>query len=60
MFCKGCKTRRSRGATQRHALTVVEHLASDLVNLTLIKDADHRLSREEDRAKLGAAIEAMG
>jgi hypothetical protein len=30
------------GATQRHALTVVEHLASDLVNLTLIKDGDHR------------------
>jgi pimeloyl-ACP methyl ester carboxylesterase len=44
----------------RHALKLVEHLPADPVSLTLIKDGDHRLSREEDLARLWAAIEAMG
>jgi pimeloyl-ACP methyl ester carboxylesterase len=44
----------------RHALTLVEHLAFDPVSLTLIKDGDHRLSREEDLARIEAAIEWMG
>jgi pimeloyl-ACP methyl ester carboxylesterase len=44
----------------RHAMALVEHLASDPVTLTLIKDGDHRLSRDEDLARLNAAIEGMG
>lgn len=44
----------------RHAMTLVEHLAFDPVSLTLVKDGDHRLAREEDLARLSAAIEAMG
>ena len=43
----------------KHALTLVEHLAGDPVALTLIKDGDHRLSREEDIERLLAAIEAI-
>jgi pimeloyl-ACP methyl ester carboxylesterase len=43
----------------QHAMTLVEHLAGDPVTLTLIKDGDHRLSRESDIARLIAAIEAI-
>ena len=43
-----------------HAMQLVEHLAGDPVAITLIKDGDHRLSREEDIARLLAAITAMG
>jgi len=44
----------------RHAMTLVEHLAGDPVVLTLIKDGEHRLSRDEDLARLEQAIEALG
>lgn len=44
----------------RHAMTLVEHLPSDDVALTLIKDGDHRLSRPEDVERLIAAVAAMG
>jgi pimeloyl-ACP methyl ester carboxylesterase len=43
----------------RHALALVEHLAHDPATLTLIKDGDHRLSREEDLRRLLAAVEAI-
>jgi pimeloyl-ACP methyl ester carboxylesterase len=43
----------------RHALTLVEHLSADPVTLTFIVDGDHRLSRDEDLARLGAAVELM-
>jgi len=43
----------------RHALTLVEHLSADPVTLTFIVDADHRLSRDEDLARRGAAVELM-
>lgn len=43
----------------RHALTLAEHLAADPVTLTFIADGDHRLSREEDLAQLGAAVALM-
>lgn len=43
----------------RHALTLVEHLHADPTTLSFIADGDHRLSREEDLARLGAAIELM-
>lgn len=39
-----------------HAMTLVEHLAGDNVTLSLIKDGDHRLSREEDIAALISAV----
>jgi pimeloyl-ACP methyl ester carboxylesterase len=43
----------------RHALELVEHLPGDSVSMTLIKDGDHRLSRDEDLERLTAAIEAI-
>jgi pimeloyl-ACP methyl ester carboxylesterase len=43
----------------RHALTLMEHLSGDQSVITLIKDGDHRLSREEDLARLVAAIEGL-
>ncbi|RAH99483.1 alpha/beta hydrolase [Acuticoccus sediminis] len=43
----------------RHALQLVDRLAHDDVVVTLIKDGDHRLSREEDLVRLIAAVEGM-
>ena len=43
----------------RHAMTLMEHLADEQAVITLIKDGDHRLSRDEDLARLVAAIEAI-
>jgi pimeloyl-ACP methyl ester carboxylesterase len=43
-----------------HALKLVEHLPLDPVTVTLISDGDHRLSREEDIARLIAAVAGMG
>ncbi|MCI0599769.1 MAG: alpha/beta fold hydrolase [Beijerinckiaceae bacterium] len=43
----------------RHALTLVDKLASGPVNLTLIKCGDHRLARDEDLARLSSAVDAM-
>ena len=40
----------------QHAMTLVEHLAGDCVTLSLIKDGDHRLSRDENIAALIAAV----
>lgn len=42
-----------------HALRLVERLAEDDVVTTLIKDGDHRLSREEDLARLIEAVEGV-
>jgi pimeloyl-ACP methyl ester carboxylesterase len=43
----------------KRATLLIEHLAGDPAVLTLVKDGDHRLSREEDLQRLFAAIEAM-
>lgn len=43
----------------RHALELVEHMPGSSVSLTLVKDADHRLSRPEDLQRLIAAVEAI-
>lgn len=43
----------------KHALALVEHLAEDPVSLTLVKDGDHRLSRDEDIARLIAAYDQI-
>jgi pimeloyl-ACP methyl ester carboxylesterase len=43
----------------RHAMTLMEHLAGDQSVITLVSDGDHRLSREEDLARLVAAIEGF-
>ncbi|HWG03527.1 MAG TPA: alpha/beta fold hydrolase [Beijerinckiaceae bacterium] len=42
-----------------HAVTLVEHLAGDAATLTLVKDGDHRLSRDEDILRLIAAVAAI-
>ncbi|XWN32158.1 MAG: alpha/beta hydrolase [Devosia sp.] len=42
-----------------HALDLVTRLAAEDVVLTLIKDGDHRLSREEDIARLISAVETV-
>lgn len=42
-----------------HVLELVERLAQDDVVLTLIKDGDHRLSREGDIARLLAAVDGI-
>ncbi|HEV7309411.1 alpha/beta hydrolase [Ensifer sp.] len=42
-----------------HALRLMEHLPADDVVMTLIRDGDHRLSREEDIAKMKQAIGSM-
>ena len=41
-----------------HALKLVSHLPQDNVTLTLIKDGDHRLSREQDLVLLERAVVA--
>lgn len=40
----------------RHALALVEHLADDPATLSFISDGDHRLSRDQDIARLIAAV----
>ncbi len=43
----------------RHALLLMEHLASDPAILTLVKDGDHRLSRDHDIALLLRLVAAL-
>lgn len=43
-----------------HAMRLVEHLPADAVQITLVKDGDHRLSRSEDIDRLLAAVAAAG
>ena len=40
-------------------MRLVEHLAADPVGITLVKDGDHRLSRDEDIARLLAAVDLL-
>jgi pimeloyl-ACP methyl ester carboxylesterase len=42
-----------------HAMTLVEHMPMDPVTLTLVRDGDHRLSREEDVRLLIEAVQGM-
>ena len=43
----------------QHAMTLVEHMPLDPVTLTLVRDGDHRLSREEDIKLLIEAVVGM-
>jgi pimeloyl-ACP methyl ester carboxylesterase len=43
----------------RHALELAQSLKGDDVVFTLIKDGDHRLSRDQDIARLLAAVEEL-
>ncbi|GGK36884.1 alpha/beta hydrolase [Salinarimonas ramus] len=43
----------------RHVTETMEAMASDSVTMTLVKDGDHRLSREEDLDRLEAAVARM-
>jgi pimeloyl-ACP methyl ester carboxylesterase len=51
---------RDQDVPYRHALTLVEHMAADPVTLTLIKDGDHRLSRQQDLALMLEAVDGVG
>ncbi len=56
-FELGCKIHILQGLKDpdvpwQHIMKLVEHLPYDSVNLTLINDGDHRLSRDEDIALL--------
>jgi len=42
-----------------HAMRLLEHLPAEETILTLVKDGDHRLSREQDLALLVRSVEAM-
>ncbi|MDN2581905.1 alpha/beta hydrolase [Aquibium sp. ELW1220] len=42
-----------------HAQKLVEHLPADDVTLTLIRDGDHRLSREEDMTLMLKAVQEL-
>ncbi|MFK3689652.1 alpha/beta hydrolase [Agrobacterium tumefaciens] len=43
----------------QHALKLLEHLPSDDVVLTLIRDGDHRLSRPQDIERMLAAVKSL-
>ncbi len=60
----GCPVHILQGAADtevpwQHAADLVSHLASDDVVFTLIKDADHRISRPEDLIRLMTAIDDL-
>ncbi|SKA07754.1 alpha/beta hydrolase [Consotaella salsifontis] len=42
-----------------HAIELVSHLPAESVVLTLVKDGDHRLSREADLARMERSLEEM-
>jgi hypothetical protein len=42
-----------------HALDLVDLLCCDDVELTLVKDGDHRLSREQDLRRLETTVTAL-
>ncbi len=50
---------KDEGVPWQHAMVLVEHLAGDPVVVSLVKDADHRLSRDTDLALLAQAIETV-
>jgi len=43
----------------QHAMRLVEHLPLEDVTMTLIKDGDHRLSREQDIAKILQSVDDL-
>ncbi len=43
----------------QHAMRLVEHLPSEDVVITLVKDGDHRLSREQDIEKILDSIDGL-
>jgi pimeloyl-ACP methyl ester carboxylesterase len=43
----------------RHSLAIAEHIDGDDVTVTLVKDGDHRLSRDADLALLGRTIDEL-
>jgi hypothetical protein len=43
----------------RHALRIAEAVSGGDVRVTLIKDGDHRLSREGDLALLGETVAGL-
>jgi hypothetical protein len=41
-------------------MKLIEHMPSDPVTLTLVRDGDHRLSRPQDLALMCEAVEGLG
>ena len=63
-FAVGCPVRILQGVADdvvpwQHAMRLVTCLAEDDVVITLVKDGDHRLSREEDIARIIEAVETI-
>lgn len=63
-FTVGCPVRILQGVADdvvpwQHAMKLVTCLAEDDVVITLVKDGDHRLSREEDIARILEAVETV-
>ncbi|HVJ51024.1 MAG TPA: alpha/beta hydrolase [Aliidongia sp.] len=61
----GCPVRLLHGMQDadvpwHHSVKLVEALAGGDATLTLVKDGDHRLSRPQDLARLGAALGELG
>ncbi|MEQ1769106.1 MAG: alpha/beta hydrolase [Devosia sp.] len=50
---------RDRDVPREHAMKLVQHLLTDPVQLTLVPDGDHRLSRPQDLALLENSVERM-
>jgi dipeptidyl aminopeptidase/acylaminoacyl peptidase len=42
-----------------HAIKLVDRLRSEDVELTLIKDGDHRLSRDQDLRRLESTVASL-
>jgi len=60
----GCPVRIFQGRQDpdvpwQHAMTLVSHMPSDDVVLTMIQDGDHRLSRPQDISRILAAVEEI-
>ena len=61
----GCPVRILQGAQDpdvpwQHAFALAQRLPSEDVELTMIQDGDHRLSRPQDIARIVAAVEEIG
>ena len=50
---------RDKDVPKEHAMKLVEHLLTDPVTVTIVPDAEHRMSRPEDLALLERAIEQI-
>lgn len=50
---------RDQSVPWQRSLAIAEHIGADDVAVTLVKDGDHRLSRDEDLARLARVLDAL-